>query len=270
MHSKKDHFNLIPDDDVDVIAIKKVMRNAYKKYRHDIHQAYCEALKIGSHKNALTHPPKTCPNKRDWAHMCSLLHHRRVQGISICLLILFTFDVLFKKNSERGRLAAAAKKINHNSGKISHISYEYKLVSAEQPCDPVTLFRLTHKSKNMNAKCKEIKVKKMKDMKKAADQGETNDTPEEIYHKVRDAEYLGKRRRKAHPTPFNEDDAEEDDEDADIHERGDAFENNEREFEEEDGETYEDDQEEGDNEYPDREFEEYEEEEREELSQRNF
>ncbi|KAI3919176.1 hypothetical protein MKX01_018815 [Papaver californicum] len=49
-----------------------------------------------------------------------------------------------------------------------------------------------------------------------------------------------------------------------IHEHGDAFEDNERQFEEEDGETYEDDQEEGDKQYPDREFEKYEEEEVEE------
>ncbi|KAI3911706.1 hypothetical protein MKX01_029467 [Papaver californicum] len=288
----RDHFNLIPDNDMVVIAIKKVTRNAYWKYRHDIHQAYCEALKIYSHTDALEHPPKTFPNKSDWAHMCRC----------------FTTGE-FKKNSERGRLVAAAKKINHSSGNKSHIRYEYKLVSVEQPCDPVNPFRLTHKSKNMNAKCKEMR-KKMKEMKKTADRGETNDTPEEIYHKVLDAEYLGKRRRKAHPTPFSlyqkkeeeiaqmkvritsmerenkrlkketgpnttkkrlneyfakhgmptmelsdEDDAEENDEDADIHEHGDTFENNEREFEEEDGEAYEDDQEEGDKEYPDGEFE---------------
>ncbi|KAI3922364.1 hypothetical protein MKX01_006053 [Papaver californicum] len=53
----------------------------------------------------------------------------------------------------------------------------------------------------MNAKC-EMR-KKMMDMKEAADQGETNESPEEIHHKVRDAEYLGKWRRKAHLTPFS-------------------------------------------------------------------
>ncbi|RZC87220.1 hypothetical protein C5167_007852 [Papaver somniferum] len=44
---------------------------------------------------------------------------------------------------------------------------------------------------------------KMKAMKEAADRGETDDTPEEIFNKVRNAGCSGKRRRKAHPTNYS-------------------------------------------------------------------
>ncbi|XP_026431915.1 nucleolar transcription factor 1-A-like [Papaver somniferum] len=43
----------------------------------------------------------------------------------------------------------------------------------------------------------------MKAMKEAADRGETDDTPEEIFNKVRNAGCSGKRRRKAHPTDYS-------------------------------------------------------------------
>ncbi|KAI3964016.1 hypothetical protein MKW92_004488 [Papaver armeniacum] len=190
----RDHFILEPDDDVAVKAIKDVMRDAYKAYRHKIYQKYKEAGGDGfaasdGHLKALAHPPENCPNKYDWAHMCN---H-------------FTTNE-FKKNSERGRRAAAAKQqngINHSNGNKSFTSTEYDLLQAGQPCDPVTFFRRTHDpEKKINAKCKEMS-EKMKAMKEAADRGETNDTPEEIFNKVRNAGCSGKRRRKAHPTNYS-------------------------------------------------------------------
>ncbi|KAI3959807.1 hypothetical protein MKW98_029844 [Papaver atlanticum] len=188
-----DHFILDPDDDVAVKVIKDVMRNAYTTYRHKLHLAY---QKVGGdgfaesdgHLEVLAHPPVDCPNKRDWAHMCAHL----------------TTDE-FKKNSERGRLAAASMQlsgINHSNGNKSFTSIEYELLQAGQPCDPVTFFRRTHDpEKKINAKCKEMS-EKMKAMKEAADRGETNDTPEEIFNKVRNAGCSGKWRCKAHPTNY--------------------------------------------------------------------
>ncbi|RZC87356.1 hypothetical protein C5167_030351 [Papaver somniferum] len=308
----RDHFILVPDDEVAVKVIKDVMRNSYKAYRHKLRLAYIKAGGDGfagsdGHLEALAHPPKDFPNKRDWAHMCE---H-------------FTTDA-FKKNSERGRLAAAAKQlngINHSNGNKSFTSIEYELLQAGEPCDPVTFFRRTHDpEKKINPKYKEMS-KKMKAMKEAADRGETNDTPEEIFNKVRNAGCSGKRRRKAHPTNYSlyqkkeeemaelkvrmasleqenkrlkketgpnatkkwlneylvkngmpamelssEDEAEDDDEDADvhgsqIHEHRDAFEGSDMEAEEEDVEAFADGQEEGDEENPDRELEEDDEEE---------
>ncbi|KAI3954503.1 hypothetical protein MKW92_001801 [Papaver armeniacum] len=288
----RDHFILVPDDDMAVKAIKDVMRDAYKAYRHKLHLKYKAAGGDGfaasvGHLKALAHPPENCPNKHDWVHMCN---H-------------FTTDQ-FKTNSERGRRAAAAKQqngINHSNGNKSFASTQYDL-------------------KKINAKCKEMS-EKMKAMKEAADRGETNDTPEEIFNKVRNAG-SGKRRRKAHPTNYSlyqkkeeemaelkvrmasleqenkrlkketgpkatkkllneylvkvgmpamelssEDDAEDDDDDDDdeeedadmhdsqIHEHRDAFEGSDREAEEED-EAFRDDQEEGDEENRDKELEE--------------
>ncbi|RZC76635.1 hypothetical protein C5167_000774 [Papaver somniferum] len=190
----RDHFILVPDDEVAVKVIKDVMRNAYNAYRHKLRLAYIKAGGDGfagsdGHLEALAHPPEDFPNKRDWAHMCE---H-------------FTTDA-FKKNSERGRLAAAAKQlngINHSNGNKSFTSIEYELLQAEEPCDPVTFFRRTHDpEKKINAKCKEMS-EKMKAMKEAAYRGETNDTPEEIFNKVRNAGCSGKRRRKAHPTNYS-------------------------------------------------------------------
>ncbi|KAI3890457.1 hypothetical protein MKX03_024999 [Papaver bracteatum] len=282
----RDHFILIPDDDVAVKAIKNVMRDAYKAYRHKL---YLKDKEVGGdgfaasdgHLKALAHPPENCPNKHDWAHMCN--HFTTAQ---------------FKKNSERGRRAAAAKQqngINHSNGNKSFAITEYDLLQAGQPCDP----------------------EKMKAMKEAADRGETNDTLEEIFNKVRNAGCAGKRHRKAHPTNYSlyqkkeeemaelkvrmasleqenkrlkkeigpkatkkllkeylvkvgiptmelssEDDAEDDDDDEDadmhesqIHEHRDAFEGSDREAEEED-EAFRDDQEEGDEENRDKELEE--------------
>ncbi|XP_026452785.1 uncharacterized protein LOC113353057 [Papaver somniferum] len=307
----RDHFILVPDDEVAVKVIKDVMRNAYKAYRHKLRLAYIKAGGDGfagsdGHGGFGT-PSQDFPNKRDWAHMCE---H-------------FTTDA-FKKNSERGRLAAAAKQlngINHSNGNKSFTSIEYELLQAGEPCDPVTFFRRTHDpEKKINPKCKEMS-EKMKAMKEAADRGETNDTPEEIFNKVRNAGCSGKRRRKAHPTNYSlyqkkeeemaelkvrmasleqenkrlkketgpnatkkwlneylvkngmpamelssEDEAEDDDEDADvhgsqIHEHRDAFEGSDMEAEEEDVEAFADGQEEGDEENPDRELEEDDEEE---------
>ncbi|KAI3950070.1 hypothetical protein MKW98_008515 [Papaver atlanticum] len=299
----RDHFILDPDDDVAVKVIKDVMRNDYKAYRQKLHLAYQKDGGDGftesdGHLEALAHPPVDCPNKRDWAHMCA---H-------------FTTDE-FKKNSEIRHLAVAAKQlngINHSNGNKSFTSIEYELLQAGQPCDPVTFFRRTHDPENkINAKCKEMIA-----TKEAEDRGKTNDTPEEIFNKVRNAGCSGKRRRKAHPTNYilyqkkeeemaemkvrmasleqenkrlkketgpkatkkwlneylvkvgmqamelsYEDDAEDDDEDADmhgsqIHEHRDAFEGSDMEAEEEDIEAFADDQEEGDEENPDRELEE--------------
>ncbi|KAI3905989.1 hypothetical protein MKW92_031556 [Papaver armeniacum] len=102
-----------------------------------------------------------------------------------------TGRVLSYKNSERGRLAVAAKKLNgiyHSNGNKN----EYELLQTGQPCDPVTFFRRTHDpEKKINAKCKEMS-EKMKAMKEAADRGETNDTPEEIFNN----------RRRDHPTNY--------------------------------------------------------------------
>ncbi|XP_026451775.1 histone H2A.Z-specific chaperone CHZ1-like [Papaver somniferum] len=82
-------------------------------------------------------------------------------------------------------------------------SIEYELLQAGQPCDPVTFFRRTHDpEKKINAKCKDVS-EKMKAMKEAADRGETNDTPEETFNKVRNPGCSGKRRRKAHPTNYS-------------------------------------------------------------------
>ncbi|RZC82448.1 hypothetical protein C5167_045229 [Papaver somniferum] len=190
----RDHFILVPDDDGAVKAIKDVMRDAYKAYRHKLHLKYKAAGGDGfaasdGHLKALAHPPENCPNKHDWAHMCN---H-------------FTTDE-FKKNSERGRRAAAAKQqngINHSNGNKSFTSTKYDLLQAGHPCDPVTFFRKTHDpEKKINAKCKEMS-EKMNAMKEAADRGETNDTPEEIFNKVRNAGCSGKRRRKAHPTNYS-------------------------------------------------------------------
>ncbi|KAI3967063.1 hypothetical protein MKW92_032876 [Papaver armeniacum] len=170
----RDHFILDPDDDVAVKVIKDVMRNAYKAYRHKLHLAYKEAggdgfARSDGHLEALAHPPEDCPNKQ---------------------------DVFF----------AAAKQlngINHSNGNKSFTSIEYELLQAGQPCDPVTFFRRTHDpEKKINAKCKDMS-EKMKAMKEAADRGETNDTPEEIFNKVRNAGCSGKRRRKAHPTNYS-------------------------------------------------------------------
>ncbi|KAI3831506.1 hypothetical protein MKX03_016612 [Papaver bracteatum] len=190
----KYHFILDPDDDVAVKAIKNVMRDAYKAYRHKLYLKYKEVGGDGfaasdGHLKALAHLPENCPNKHDWAHMCN--HFTTAQ---------------FKENSERGRRAAAAKQqngINHSNGNKSFASTEYDLLQAGQPCDPVTFFRRTHDpEKKINAKCKEMS-EKMKAMKEAADRGETNDTPEEIFNKVRNAGCAGKRRRKAHPTNYS-------------------------------------------------------------------
>ncbi|KAI3857109.1 hypothetical protein MKW98_010523 [Papaver atlanticum] len=256
----RDHFILDPDDDVAVKAIKDVMRNAYKAYMHKLHLAYQKDGGDGfaesdGHLEAL-------------AHMCA---H-------------FTTDE-FKKNSERGRLAAAAKQlngINHSNGNKSFTSIEYELVYI-MPSS--------------------IVLKKMKAMKEDEDRGETNDTPEEIFNKVRNAGCSGKRRRKAHPTNYSlyqkkeeemaelkvrmasleqenkrlkketgpkatkkwlneylvkvgmlamelssEDDAEDDDEDANMHgsqinEHRDAFEGSDMETEEEDIEAFADEEE---------------------------
>ncbi|KAI3950614.1 hypothetical protein MKW92_037500 [Papaver armeniacum] len=272
----RDHFILDPDDDVAVKVIKDVMRNAYKAYS----QGVMGSLDRDGHREALAHPPEDCPNKRDWAHMCE---H-------------FTTDD-FKKNSERGRLAAAAKQlngINHsNNGNKSFTSIEYELV---------TFFRRTHDPEmKINAKCKDMS----------------------IFNKVRNALDVLVNRRKAHPTNYalyrrrkeeemaelkvrmasleqenkrlkketgpnatkkwlneylvkngmpamelsSEDDAEDDDdEDVDmhgsqIHEHRDAFEGSDREAEEEDVEAFGYDKEECDEENPDRELEEADEEE---------
>ncbi|KAI3957915.1 hypothetical protein MKW92_037145 [Papaver armeniacum] len=235
----QDHFILVPDDDVAVKAIKDVMRDAYKAYRHKIYLKYKEAGGDGfaasdGHLKALAQPPENCPNKYDWAHMCN---H-------------FTTDE-FKKNSERGRRATAAKRqngINHSNGNKSFTSTEYDLLQAGQPCDPVTFFRRTHDpEKKINAKCKEMS-EKMKAMKEAADRGETNDTPEEIFNKVRNAGYSGKWRRKAHPTNYS------------------LYQKKEEEMAElkgrqEEGEAFGDDQQEGDEENQDKELEEDDEEE---------
>ncbi|KAI3937607.1 hypothetical protein MKW92_010211, partial [Papaver armeniacum] len=202
--NNRDHFILDPDDDVVVKVIKDVMRNAYKAYRHKLHLAYKEAggdgfARSDGHLEALAHPPEDCPNKRDWAHMCA---H-------------FTTDEFKQLNG-----------INHTSnGNKSFTSIEYELVYimpssivfclcddvfhfkvqfvAGHPCDPVTFFQRTHDpDKKINAKCKDTS-EKMKAMKEAADRGETNDTPEEIFNKVRNAGCSGKRRRKAHPTNYS-------------------------------------------------------------------
>ncbi|KAI3938565.1 hypothetical protein MKW98_016070 [Papaver atlanticum] len=185
-----DHFILDPDDDVAMKAIKDVMRNAYKAYRHKLHLAYQKAGGDGfaesdGHLEALAHPPVDCPNKRDWAHMCA---HFTTDEFKVYLFAYL-------------RLAAAAKQlngINHSNGNKSFTSIEYELLQAGQPCDPVTFFRRTHDlEKKINAKCKEMSA-----MKEAADRGETNDTPEEIFNKVRNAGCSGKRCRKAHPTNY--------------------------------------------------------------------
>ncbi|XP_026433411.1 uncharacterized protein LOC113330819 [Papaver somniferum] len=127
----RDHFILVPDDDGAVKAIKDMMRDAYKAYRHKLHLKYKAAGGDGfaasdGHLKALAHPPENCLNKHDWAHMCN---H-------------FTTDE-FKKNSERGRRAAAAKQensINHSNGNKSFTSTEYDFLQAGLPCDPVTFF----------------------------------------------------------------------------------------------------------------------------------
>lgn len=190
----RDHFILVPDDDVVVKMIKDVMRNAYKAYMHKLRLAYIEAEGDGfaesdGHLEALAHPPVDCPNKHDWAHMCA---H-------------FTTDE-FKIFFERGHLAAAAKQlngINYSNGNKSFTSIEYELLQDGQPCDPMTFFRLTHDpKKKINAKCKEMS-EKMKAMKEAADRREINDTPEEIFNKVRNARCSGKRHRRAHPTNYS-------------------------------------------------------------------
>ncbi|KAI3869482.1 hypothetical protein MKX03_013162 [Papaver bracteatum] len=190
----RDHFILDPDDDVAVKAIKNVMRDAYKAYMHKLYLKYKEVWGDGfaasdGHLKALAHPPENFPNKHDWAHMCN--HFTTAQ---------------FKANSERGRHAAAAKQqngINHSNGNKIFASTEYDLLQAGKPCDPVTFFQRTHDpEKKINAKCKEMS-EKMKAMKEAADRGETNDTPEEIFNKVRNAGCAGKRRRKAHPTNYS-------------------------------------------------------------------
>ncbi|KAI3941113.1 hypothetical protein MKW92_032645 [Papaver armeniacum] len=196
--------------------------------------------------------------------------------------------------SSRGRLVVAAKQlncINHSNCNKSFTSIEYELLQVGQPCDPLTFFRRTHDpEKKINVKWKEMS-EKIKAMKEAVDRGETNDTPEEIFYKVRNAGCSGKRRRKAYPTNYSlyqkkeeeiakfkketgpkatkkwlneylvkvgmpamellsEDDAEDDDEDADmhgsqIHDHRDAFEGSDREAQEEDVEAFGDDQEEG-------------------------
>ncbi|KAI3870937.1 hypothetical protein MKX03_025125 [Papaver bracteatum] len=189
----RDHFILVPDDDVAVKAIKNVMRDAYKAYMHKLYLKYKEVGGDGfaasdGHLKALAHPLENCPNKHGWAHMCN---H-------------FTTDQ-FKTNSERGCRAAAAKQqngINHSNDNKSFASTEYDLLQVGQPCDPVTFFRRTHDPENkINAKCKEMS-EKMKAMKEAADLGETIDTQEEIFNKFRNAGCAGKRRRKAHPTNY--------------------------------------------------------------------
>ncbi|KAI3873642.1 hypothetical protein MKX03_030600, partial [Papaver bracteatum] len=176
----RDHFNLVPDDDEAVQAIKTVMRSAYKAHRHKIHLTYKKAggdrfAASDGHLEALAHPPEIFSNKRDWAHMCG---H-------------FTTDE-FKKKYERGRAAATAKQlkgINHSNENKSFTSIEYDL-----PDNLVilTFFRRTHDpEKKINAKCKE--------MSEAVDRGETNDTPEEIFKKVCNAGCSGKRHRKFIP-----------------------------------------------------------------------
>ncbi|KAI3914281.1 hypothetical protein MKW92_049690 [Papaver armeniacum] len=237
--------------------------------RHKLHLAYEKAGGDGfaasdGHLEALAHPPENFPNKHDWAHMCER----------------FTTDE-FKKNSERGRLAAAAKQLNGINHSNGNHGIEYELLQAGQPCDPVTFFGRTHDlEKKINVKWKEMS-ENMKAMKEAVDRGETNDTPEEIFYKVRNAGCSGKRRRKAHRTNYSlyqkkEEIAEfkvrmasleqetkglrkklvrkrqrsDDDEDADmhgsqIHDHRDAFEGSDREAEEEDVEAFRDDQEEG-------------------------
>ncbi|KAI3938600.1 hypothetical protein MKW98_016105 [Papaver atlanticum] len=259
------------------------MRNAYKAYRHKLHLAYEKDGSDGcatsdGHLEALAHPPEIYPNKRDWAYMCE---H-------------FTTDE-FKKISERVRLAAAAKQlngINHSNGNKSFNGIEYELLQAGQPCDPVAFFRRTHDpEKKINAKYKEMSPQ---------NRGETNDNLEEIFYKVLNAGCSGKQCHKAHLTNYSlyqkkeeemtelkvrmasleqekkvgmpamelssEDDAEDNDEDADmrgsqIHEHLDAFEGSDRKAEEEDVEAFGNDQEEGGEENPDRELKEDDEEE---------
>ncbi|KAI3858169.1 hypothetical protein MKX03_022488 [Papaver bracteatum] len=72
----RDHFILVPDDDMVLKAIKDVMMDAYKAYRHKLYLKYKEAGGDGfatsdGHLKALAHPPENFPNKHDWAHMCN-------------------------------------------------------------------------------------------------------------------------------------------------------------------------------------------------------
>ncbi|KAI3917401.1 hypothetical protein MKW98_027320 [Papaver atlanticum] len=166
-----DHFILIPDDDVAVKVIKDVMRNAYKAYMHKLH----------GHLEALAHPPVDFPNKRDWAQMCT--HFTTDEFKSCCG-------------------CEATQRYQPHNGNKSFTSIEYELLQDGQPCDPVTFFRLTHDpKKKINGKCKEM-TEKMKAMMEAADRGETNDTPEEIFNKVRNAGCSVKRHRKAYPNNY--------------------------------------------------------------------
>ncbi|KAI3840898.1 hypothetical protein MKX03_025637 [Papaver bracteatum] len=269
----RDHFILVPDDDVAVKAIKDVMRDAYKAYMHKLHLKYKAAGGDGfaasvGHLKALAHPPENFPNKHDWAHMCN---H-------------FTTDQ-FKTNSERGRHAAAAKQqngINHSNGNKSFASTQYDLLQDGQPCDPVTFFRRIHDpEKKINAKCKEMsgkrrrkahptnyslyqkKEEEMAELKvrMASLEQENKSLKKEIGPKATKKllnEYLVKVGMPSMELS-SEDDAEDDDDDDDdeeedadmhdsqIHEHRDAFEGSDREAEEED-EAFRDDQEEGDEE----------------------
>ncbi|KAI3847586.1 hypothetical protein MKX03_024371 [Papaver bracteatum] len=128
-------------------CIRHRHRLAYEKVRGDGFAG------SDGHLEALAHPPGDCPNKRDWAHKCEhfTTNEFKVYIFAYCL-----------QKFERGRLAAAAKQINsinHSNGNKNFTSIEYELMQATEPCDPVTFFRRTHNpEKKINTKCKEMSI----------------------------------------------------------------------------------------------------------------
>ncbi|KAI3834511.1 hypothetical protein MKX03_033279 [Papaver bracteatum] len=174
----RDYYILVPDDENAEEEIRTQMRMAYVRYRSELEAHY---RSFDSHEEALRHPSPRIRNVDDWAIICDF----------------FNTDLKFKAASEKSRAARKAQALNHTNGTESFARKAYDRVRKNLPIDPLNMFMVTHKARNLGKLCEDWQAE-MNHLSEQVRRGEVNYTPEEIYSMVVDPRRIGaKRARKS-------------------------------------------------------------------------
>ncbi|MCL7026228.1 hypothetical protein MKW94_007115, partial [Papaver nudicaule] len=125
----RDHYELVPDDEVTETMLRKYMNKAYVSYRASLSTHFRETCK-GDLQIALAHPPENCENIEDWKNICEY------------------FNTTEAKARSAKAIAAREKQVlNHTNGSQSFTRKLFERKLKGLAIDPLTMFKETHREK---------------------------------------------------------------------------------------------------------------------------